>query len=72
MADEIHKIPRRSIYDRFDYLVNSDMSIPFTLATTWNYGVASEIARRSGFPPVDRRPQLTPIVLVQRRIPPGR
>jgi hypothetical protein len=70
--DLIHKPPRPSIYFRTDYIVNSDMSIPFGTAETWRYGVDHEIGRHPGFANNDRRPQFTPIVLRQPKLPKGR
>jgi len=67
--DLIHKPVADSIYVRTDYIVNSDMSIPFALAHTWLYGIATEGGRRTGFPPVDRRPINTPIVLYRPTLP---
>jgi hypothetical protein len=72
MTDVIHNNRFRSIYERTDYIVNSDMSQPFALARTWRYGVVSEIARRSGFPPVDRSPNLSPLVLRAPSLPKGK
>lgn len=70
--DVIHKTPRASIYFRTDYIVNSDMTIPYSLAFGWRSGVASELARRVGLPAQDRAPQYTPIVLHMPVIPKGR
>lgn len=72
MNDITHKTPRRSIYDRTDYLVNSDMSVPSALAASWAFGVAAELERHTGLPQVDRRPVNTPIVMKPPRIPPGK
>jgi hypothetical protein len=70
--DVIHKEPRGSIYFRTDYLVNSDMAIPFGLARGLEESFQSEGPRRHGFPQQDRGPQFTPIVLHPNRIPRGK
>jgi hypothetical protein len=63
--DVIHSVKRRSIYDRTDYLINSDMAISFATARAWRFGIASEAGRRPGFPPVSREAAITPLVLAQ-------
>lgn len=72
MCDIIHETKRRSIYERTDYLVNSDMSIPVALAQSWQFGVAAELDRHVGLPQVDRRPFNTPLVLRRPKLPEGK
>jgi hypothetical protein len=68
MSDVIHRTPRRSIYVRTDYLVNSDMTIPFSLAAPLVAAFYSEGERRVGLPSRfwDRRPQPSPLVGANR------
>lgn len=54
--DIIHKTPRTSIYERTDYIVNSDMTIPFALAGTIRYGFEFESTARPGLPRHNREP----------------
>jgi hypothetical protein len=61
--DVIHKGRTVSIYERTDYIVNLDSSVPLSLASTMQYGIASESGRRNGFPPVDRGPHPVPVKL---------
>jgi len=67
--DFIHQPPVESMYRRTDYLVNSNMMIPYALAHTWRTGVQTELARRKGLPGMDRRPEYTPIVLLPPIMP---
>lgn len=70
--DLIHEPVPQSIYVRTDYIVNSDMAIPLGLAVGWNQSVVSELAVRTGLPFNDRRPEDSPLVLRQPKIPKGK
>jgi hypothetical protein len=67
--DFIHFPPVDSIYRRTDYLVNSNMMIPYALANTWRTGVRTELAVRKGLPGMNSQPELTPLVLLPPIIP---
>jgi hypothetical protein len=66
-SDFIHDTPRHSIYDRNDYIVNSDMTIPYGMARTLVHGFQTEAGRRPGLPGLDfdsyRGPYPSPLVL---------
>ncbi len=69
MADVIHKPTPHSIYERTDYIAVLNMAIPRALARTWQTGIVTESGRHPGFPPNDRRPQLSPLVLAPGHLP---
>jgi hypothetical protein len=69
---DIYKGGGIPLYIQWDYLYNSNMTIPIGLAATWMHGNATEAGHRNGFPPVSRQPQFSPTQLVGTNLTKGR
>lgn len=67
--DVIHAPGAHSIYTPTPYYVNSDMAIPLGLARNLVMSELTEGTRRIGFPPNNRLPEVTPLVLAPGRVP---
>lgn len=63
MADYMHKVKVRSIYERTDYLTNIDLSVPRALAMNYRFGRDAEMARHTGLPLRTDAAQYTPLAL---------
>lgn len=70
--DPIREHYGRSIYQRQDYIVNSDMTIPYALARGFMASIQSEAIRRTGLPGNSREPAFTAIVLHPPYMPEGK
>lgn len=67
--DVTHAVPRFSIYDRTDYLVNMDLTITRGLAYPLLVSAETEPLRVVNLPPNDSRPIYTPLAVWRSKVP---